>query len=371
MVTKNQFMKQQLLGVGGVGAVVLVLALICVAPLPGPAARQLWALADEAGGGSSAACFSCRSAETEAAPPAVAELTAAELDLRAALYEPVAGREPMVESGMLVRDAMLGCAQLVQQDHEGLETLADVARALGMCMSSTASRSRMPLRAWRALRGIGAHLAALPDHNNAEAMIGTAMRLAVLAGTLDANLVTEEGITLLHKAAHDDNLPMAEALLQRGALLNVFDARGLTPRDLARSDAMHELFVLAKSSSRFELLAEPTANCMLGLAQGGCDTLLCLTKLVERARRCVDRALRAGATANVAADDGLTLLHTAVQAQHTGWLQMLVDHGALVNTLSRAGTTPLGDARRANLTEAAAVLEAAGAWDPLGAGPQP
>ncbi len=147
----------------------------------------------------------------------------------------------------------------------------------------------------------------------------------------------QEGKTLLHLAALKGDLAAVTAILSAGAVVNQRDGGNKTALDTAFS---------RPDSYPHALVAE-----YLIKAGGSADnpTLSYLAPAVR------------AANFGVRFSDGLTPLHYAARAGHTGMVRLLIERKADVNAKDGSGTAPLHEAARTGNLEAMDLLIAAGA----------
>ncbi|KXZ51504.1 hypothetical protein GPECTOR_12g467 [Gonium pectorale] len=168
-------------------------------------------------------------------------------------------------------------------------------------------------------------------------------------GALALDSVDHNGSTLLHVATRAGNLPLARTLLDRGCPLNVPDATGCTPLQVAKLTGQSELSGLLEShgGKLVSLLVSSFYPLHAAVMEGDLEGL--------------KEAIAAGA--NLAATDyfGLTPLHVACCAVAGGdVIKALIDAGAPLGAPTRKGLLPLQLALSLQRTEAVAVLQAAG-----------
>ncbi len=138
----------------------------------------------------------------------------------------------------------------------------------------------------------------------------------VLESGVDVNSVDEDGNTVLHYAAYNDETEIAELLLSKGANVNAVNREKETPLHMASDEGDKEIVKL-----------------LLG----------------------------AGANVNAVEIDGKTPLHMAVENGHFEIVKLLLGAGANVNAVSKNGTVPLHVAVEDGSMELVKVFLAAGA----------
>lgn len=193
---------------------------------------------------------------------------------------------------------------------------------------------------------------------------------ALLKNRAEINAAEPDGTTPLHWAVRADDLEMSQWLLQAGAKANVANRYGITPLSLAATNANPAMVeALLKAG------ADPKA------AQPGGQTIL-MTAARTGNPDVVQALLRGGADVNAKESTyGETALMWAVSENHAGVVEILIEHGADFNArsnpivfprdrfglegvttiLPHGNWTVLMYAARQGATEAARVLDAAGA----------
>ncbi|NIJ18640.1 ankyrin repeat protein [Sphingomonas naasensis] len=205
-----------------------------------------------------------------------------------------------------------------------------------------------------------------------------ALRL-IDSGQFDVNFQTDEGYTLLHRAADAGNLEIVKALLARGADPNLKSALGRTAYDMASGVAVKAELARAMhapaTASRGALPGADRAAAGAGAGNGSCAAVVAekvnngrtpAMRPILRARDdiwynhpdelalllddCVD--------ANGKDDTGATLLHTAASRNRVDAAKLLLAHGASRSARDRSGNVP---ANYATSPEMKALLGAASA----------
>jgi cytohesin len=131
------------------------------------------------------------------------------------------------------------------------------------------------------------------------------------------------GTTPLHSAAFNGHKEIAELLIAKGADVNVLNAGGYTPLDLANNNPEIADLLRKHGGKTAEEL-----NVLFDAAKKG-DT------------EAVKQHLAAGADVNAKTDNGMTPLHDAAYRGHKEIAELLIDKGADVNSKDKYGTTPL------------------------------
>lgn len=206
--------------------------------------------------------------------------------------------------------------------------------------------------------------------HNAEALA------IVDAGKFDINFQTDEGYTLLHRAADAGNLEMVQALLERGANPNLKSALGRTAYDMASGTAVKA--ALARAMQAPDTVSTGglagTDKSASGGSNGSCAAVI--AEKVNNGRSAAMRPiLRArddiwynhpdelallleDCVKPDARDDvGDTLLHTAASRDRVEAARVLLAHGASKSARDRSGKTP---AAYATSPEMKALLGPAG-----------
>lgn len=205
------------------------------------------------------------------------------------------------------------------------------------------------------------------------------------SGQFDVNFKTDEGYTLLHRAADAGNLEIVKALLARGADPNLKSALGRTAYDMASGVAVKaELAKAMRAPNTVSTGAPPgTDRSAAGGGNGSCAAVVAekanngrtpAMRPILRARDdiwynhpdelalllddCVD--------ANAKDDVGSTLLHTAASRNRVDAARVLLAHGASRTARDRSGNTP---AHYATSPEMKALLGPASAPAAASSGP--
>lgn len=149
----------------------------------------------------------------------------------------------------------------------------------------------------------------------------------------DARGEYNEGRRPLHFAVVDADIPVIEALLDRGADLEAVDAAGLT--------ALHVVVGLShnpelKRPDVVALLLGRGANANAQTTQGGDVPLHFANDTLVAAL-----LLNYGADVNQKNEHGKTLLHSASFGTDVALVALLLEHGADVNAVANNGYTPL------------------------------
>ena len=168
-------------------------------------------------------------------------------------------------------------------------------------------------------------------------------------------------VTPLHQAAERGDVADATRLLDRGAAVDARDPGGLTPLHLAaRAGAAPLVGLLIRRGGAVDA------------RDGTLRTPLHYTSDADVARRLIAAGADVRARARLLHE--FAPLHAAVAGGDLAMIQVLVEHGALVNEPNPAGHTPLGEAARLDGLAAARYLvrsgadingRAPGAWTPL------
>ncbi|MCX7338879.1 MAG: ankyrin repeat domain-containing protein [Alphaproteobacteria bacterium] len=160
------------------------------------------------------------------------------------------------------------------------------------------------------------------------------------------------GSTVLSVAVMTNNQEGAELLLRKGAKIDLADGNGLTPLHHATA---------GRDASMINFLLERGANANAE----GCHRGIKFTALhISVDFNCPDIAemlLTHGALVDTIIMGGGTDLHYALHRNHTGVAKVLVQHGANVNLLDSKGLTPLQIAENRNNAEMIEILVQHGA----------
>lgn len=158
-----------------------------------------------------------------------------------------------------------------------------------------------------ALAALVAHDPAISLHDAAVANLEDRVRALIAGGTDALNLLSPDGWTALHLAAHFGHTAICRRLLDAGALTTVFS------RAFERNLPIHAACA-GRSEAVVALLAPRTPNLDEPVAQG-------FTALMEAAYQglagCVEILLEAGADPRLERDDGKTATEIAREAGHT------------------------------------------------------
>lgn len=176
------------------------------------------------------------------------------------------------------------------------------------------------------------------------------------SGQFDINFQTEEGYTLLHRAADAGNLEMVRALLQRGADPSLKTAAGLTAYDVA-TGAMVKAEIARAMHAPAMASARPVAGTDASASGGGNGA--CAAVVAERANNGRSAAMRPilrarddiwynhpdelasllddCVDANGKDDVGSGLLHTAASRDRIEAAKILLAHGASRSLRDRSG----------------------------------
>lgn len=161
-----------------------------------------------------------------------------------------------------------------------------------------------------------------------------ALRL-IDSGQVDVNMQNGEGYTLLHFAAGAGNLPMVEALLERGADPTIRNSLGMTARESAIGTMVVARIQKAQSGWGKPSPDRPAAG--VG-GSGDFDKIRWFTG----ARRNADAIaeLDKGIDINMQTSEGYTLLHYAAGDGNLEMVRELIRRGADVNLRADTGHTP-------------------------------
>ncbi|XP_071509587.1 unconventional myosin-XVI-like [Diadema antillarum] len=198
--------------------------------------------------------------------------------------------------------------------------------------------------------------------------------LTLLDQNGDPNTSSENGVTLLHQCCMDDNLSVAEILVQRGADTNRKDDDLWTPLHSACACDSTEIVQLLLNNG-----ADPTAididgNLPVDQAAAGTETKLIIEthmkdnglddvavknikkKEAKRMLADIKDFIASGGNVNTANDRGTTLLHIAAANNYREVAKLLLDRGAHVDALDDEGLTPLHVAAKFGQTKMVKLL---------------
>jgi uncharacterized protein len=133
----------------------------------------------------------------------------------------------------------------------------------------------------------------------------------------DANATDKSGTSLLIEAAQSSSEGIAKLLLQQGASVHAVDERKLT--------ALHHAAQSGSAATVQLLLAHSAA--VNARAYDG-FTPLHTAVMAGQQQTAAVLVAAAGANVNASTVKGATALHFAVEAQHAGLVQLLLEHGA-------------------------------------------
>jgi len=175
----------------------------------------------------------------------------------------------------------------------------------------------------------------------------------------DVNVTETDGTTLMHWAAHWDDMETAERLIQAGADVNKANEYGVTPLWLActnKSTGMVKRLLDGGANPDPVLWTGETAlmNCARTGATGAVTILLETDEINVHAKE---------------NKKGQNALMWAAAGGHAQIVQLLIENGADINGVSHAGFTPLLFAARSGDIETSRLLIDAGA-DPDNATPE-
>lgn len=160
------------------------------------------------------------------------------------------------------------------------------------------------------------------------------------SGQFDINMQNGEGYTLLHFAAGAGNLPMVEALLERGADPTIRNSLGMTPKESAIGT-----MVIARIQKAQQAWGKPASGRPKPASAGGTGDFD-KVRWYTGARRNADAIaeLDKGIDVNMQTSEGYTLLHYAAGDGNLEVVRELIARGANVNLRSSSGFTPYDSA---------------------------
>ena len=171
----------------------------------------------------------------------------------------------------------------------------------------------------------------------------------LLAKGTPANVVFDDGSTILMGAAQDGQTEIVRALLAAGAPINVQAADGTTAMTIAAFNGHVDVVkVLLASGANANARLRDGSTALMKAAQAGHLEI-------------VRALLQAGADAGIRAKNGLTALMDAAFAGHLEVIRVLIQARADVNAALENGSTALMAAAQRGRTEIAAALIAGGA----------
>jgi hypothetical protein len=156
------------------------------------------------------------------------------------------------------------------------------------------------------------------------------------SGAFDVNMQTSEGYSLLHYAADANNLPMVDALLQRGADPSLKTQRGSTAIDMATGTMVQARLKAALAASKG---AAVKANPPAAGNGGGGDYDAIRYYIGIKNNEAAIAELAKGFDVNMQTDEGYTLLHHAAEQNNLVMVNDLLRRGANPNLRSAKGST--------------------------------
>ncbi|WP_264685242.1 ankyrin repeat domain-containing protein [Wolbachia endosymbiont (group B) of Parapoynx stratiotata] len=143
------------------------------------------------------------------------------------------------------------------------------------------------------------------------------------------NYTFDDQSTLLHIAARNDLVKIAELLIKKGGNVNTADQDGWNPLHFAAASG---------SIGVVEILIANGAN-VNAADQDGCTPLHCAAH--NGHKEIVELLLDTGANVDAVDKVKITPLHAAVRFGYTEIIKVLIANGANVNTADQNGCTPL------------------------------
>ncbi|KAG8446933.1 hypothetical protein GDO86_014402 [Hymenochirus boettgeri] len=176
-----------------------------------------------------------------------------------------------------------------------------------------------------------------PLHDSCEGHHAECTHLLLSHGA-EPNLLNEDGQAPLHLCTTSESIECAKLLLDYGALVSLpCQYTRATPLHVASVQGLEEHVDLYLSLGADPCARNREGETPLNAACSACDN----PQHFGRYYRVADMLLRAGAKPNIPGNKGHTPLHNASANCHRRLVQMLLDHGALVDVTNSAGYTPL------------------------------
>ncbi len=167
----------------------------------------------------------------------------------------------------------------------------------------------------------------------------------------DVNSKDLKGLTLLHKAAQNNSKDIVELLISKGADVNARDNASTTPLD--RSSNMDVASLLIARGARFSNQEH--------IAKDNQGMTLLHRAVQNKSKKLAELLIAQGANVNAKNNQGDTPLHLAVQSNNKELAELLIAKRVDVNARDNYGHTPLHLALLYNNKEVAKLLIAKGA----------
>ncbi|XP_041482484.1 unconventional myosin-XVI-like isoform X4 [Lytechinus variegatus] len=198
--------------------------------------------------------------------------------------------------------------------------------------------------------------------------------LTLLDQNGDPNTASESGVTLLHQCCMDDNLSVAEILVQKGADVNQKDEDQWTPLHSACACDSTEIVQLLLNNGADPTLIDVDGNIPSDQAPAGSETKMVIEthmkdngfddvavknikkKEAKRMLADVKDFIATGGNVNTANNRGTTLLHIAAANNYRDVAKLLLDRGANIDVIDDEGITPLHVAAKYGQTKMVKLL---------------
>lgn len=162
---------------------------------------------------------------------------------------------------------------------------------------------------------------------------------------VDVNSRHGNGATILHWAAHHDELEIATLLVESGADINITDDNGATPLWIATYNSNYDMASMLLNAD-----ADPNKQ-----LETGETPLMTASEIGDI--KIVNALLDANADTSVREKyNGQTALMWAVAENHAGVAKALIDSGSNINSKSNGGFTPMHFASQNNSFDSVKVL---------------
>ncbi|XP_030837975.1 unconventional myosin-XVI isoform X3 [Strongylocentrotus purpuratus] len=198
--------------------------------------------------------------------------------------------------------------------------------------------------------------------------------LTLLDQNGDPNTKSESGVTVLHQCCMDDNLSVAEILVQRGADVNRKDEDLWSPLHSACACDSTEIVQLLLNNGADPTVIDVDGNVPSDQAPAGSETKMVIEthmkdngfddvavknikkKEAKRMLADVKDFIATGGNVNTVNDRGTTLLHIAAANNYRDVAKLLLDRGANIDIIDDEGLTPLHVAAKYGQTKMVKLL---------------